>query len=459
MQAPARGLTIREAFEEAMAEGRGVRVIGGSHTWGNDILAVWPSAHLHVSCEVAETYLIGLWELAELSQGSITGGNLSYCAHDVSSQTLLVRGSSWVFNRCDIRSFQGVAVRVTNGYQEIASAGELAPFQLSHAFSDPQARVLPSNVSLELCGVGGLDPDRFEREGHLDPEQRQARSALDVSDTSEARMLRCSVFDTSVFSLRVYHNALLEVERCHISHSLSGIQVLNNSTLRLRMSCVEKIWFGAAVSAHESSCVEVLRCDLKHCSTGLISEGSSTVRLSYSALINCTFSAFHQVETSEEAEHKNNCNVTLTGNSVYSTMSGQIWWDRNRPRTLVLTENLFEDQEPEFTGEDLAAQYFKEQAGMTHAERAKEREEEKEAERQENRYLDELDDYSQGMGEGGGRVSSFLVNEEEEEEWAARKDYLKHHILNDELLDSWIDELKRDVESPTAEQADAATCV
>jgi len=91
----------------------------------------------------------------------MSGGNLSYSAHDFSSQTLLIRGSSWVFSECDIRCFKGVAVRVTNGYHEFASRDELAPFQLFSAVSDPLARVISSNVTLMLCGVGGLDPGLY----------------------------------------------------------------------------------------------------------------------------------------------------------------------------------------------------------------------------------------------------------------------------------------------------------
>jgi len=91
----------------------------------------------------------------------MSGGNLSYSAHDFSSQTLLIRGSSWVFSECDIRCFKGVAVRVTNGYHEFASRDELAPFQLFSAVSDPLARVISSNVTLVLCRVGGLDPGLY----------------------------------------------------------------------------------------------------------------------------------------------------------------------------------------------------------------------------------------------------------------------------------------------------------
>jgi hypothetical protein len=46
---------------------------------------------------------------------------------------------------------------------------------------------------LTKCGLGGVDPDRALRPGHLDPEERQAHCALDVCDSSEANLTRCSV--------------------------------------------------------------------------------------------------------------------------------------------------------------------------------------------------------------------------------------------------------------------------
>ena len=39
--------------------------------------------------------------------------------------------------------------------------------------TDAEAAILPSNVSFVLCGLGGVDPERSLRPGHLDPEERQ----------------------------------------------------------------------------------------------------------------------------------------------------------------------------------------------------------------------------------------------------------------------------------------------
>ena len=49
LRAPARGLGIRAAVEKGMAEGRGVDIAGGTHSWDEDVLAVWLSRfHLHM---------------------------------------------------------------------------------------------------------------------------------------------------------------------------------------------------------------------------------------------------------------------------------------------------------------------------------------------------------------------------------------------------------------------------
>ena len=49
---------------------------------------------------------------------------------------------------------------MTNGFREIASPHELTPFELFHAASDPNSRVIAANVSFVACGVGGVDPER-----------------------------------------------------------------------------------------------------------------------------------------------------------------------------------------------------------------------------------------------------------------------------------------------------------
>lgn len=190
----------------------------------------------------------------------------------------------------------------------------------------------------------------------------QARCALDVCDASRVSLERCSVHDTSASSIRLYSRARLELERCHVAHSMTGIVVQDRSSLALRMSRVESIWCGAAVAAIGAASVDISRCDLRQCSTGILLHDAARVNMSYSAVINCTFSAFHQVEREEEDAivgaaaaasgrgGRNACRLALRGNSVYSSLSGMTWWDRNRPSVLEQDKNLFEDAEPAVTG-------------------------------------------------------------------------------------------------------------
>jgi len=169
------------------------------------------------------------------------------------------------------------------------------------------------------------------------------------------------VHDTSASSIRLYSRARLEAERCHVAHSMTGIVLQDHSSLALRMSRVESIWCGAAVAATGEASVDISRCDLRQCSTGILLHDAARVNMSYSAVINCTFSAFHQVEREEEDAivgaaaatapgGRNDCRLTLRGNSVYSSLSGMTWWDRNRPALLEQDKNLFEDAEPAVTG-------------------------------------------------------------------------------------------------------------
>ena len=363
-----------------MAEGRAVLVESGRHVWGTDIMAVWPSARLHLRSRVFRgACLMGQWEMAECSAGVVAATNLTHSMAEHGEQTVWVRGSTWVFEDCDIRCHKGLAVCVTNGWREIAAAGNLEPLELCRAIDDQKARVIPANSSFHRCGLGGADPDRVGREGHLDPEDRQARCAVDVCDDSEVLLEQCSVHDTSVFALRVMQRAQMTVLRGHVAHALNGLLVLHHGRLRLSESRVQKVWLGAAVSVRGAGAAVVDQCDLKHCSTGLILEGAADVRMTYSAVINCTFSAFHQVSGDEGddgmggGDHggciadeplrevtmggnvHNRCRLTLIGNSVYSTLSRHVWWDKSRPALFVAEANYFEDDpEPVVTAAEEA---------------------------------------------------------------------------------------------------------
>jgi hypothetical protein len=189
LRAPARGLGIRAAVEKGMAEGRGVDIAAGTHSWDDDVLAVWPGAHLRVVAQERQVRLVGRWEMAEASSGSIARANLTYRGAEPGDQTVWIRGAgAWSFTDCDLRCLKGVTVRVTNGWREIAAPQPLAPFQLFRAVADPEARVLPASASFARCGLGGVDPDRALRPGHLDPEERQVTSkATILRDTSCAR--------------------------------------------------------------------------------------------------------------------------------------------------------------------------------------------------------------------------------------------------------------------------------
>ena len=181
----------------------------------------------------------------------------------------------------------------------------------------------------------------------------QARCALDVCGTSRVRMQRCSVRDTSAFSLRLYLRAHVEAERCHIAYSMSGILLQDRCSLDLSMSRVEKVWFGPGVSALGHSKMSMVRCDLRQCSFGLVLHESAAVDMSYSAVINCTYAAFHQMEQEDNENEArqgdrvlgNSCCLNLTGNSIYSSLSHMAWWDNARPRVLVQEKNLFEDDD------------------------------------------------------------------------------------------------------------------
>ena len=166
-------------------------------------------------------------------------------------------------------------------------------------------------------------------------------------------MQRCSVRDTSAFSLRLYLRAHVEVDRCHLAYSMSGILLQDRCSLDLTMSRVEKVWFGAGVSALGHSKMSMVRCDLRQCSFGLVLHESAAVSMSYSAVINCTYAAFHQMEQEENENEArqgdrglgNSCCLNLTGNSIYSSLSHMAWWDNTRPRVLVQEKNLFEDDD------------------------------------------------------------------------------------------------------------------
>ena len=175
LRAPTRGLGIRAAMEKGMAEGRGVNVTPGIHSWDDNVLAVWPRSHLRVTCRRGTVQLTGKWEIAEGSCGSVARANLTHRVPEPGDETMWVRGAEWCFEECDIRCLKGIAVRVTNGWHEIVSGEPLAPFQLFAAVTDAEAAILPSNVSFVLCGLGGVDPERSLRPGHLDPEERQVR--------------------------------------------------------------------------------------------------------------------------------------------------------------------------------------------------------------------------------------------------------------------------------------------
>ena len=456
---PARGQGIRVGLERAMAQGRAVLVESGQHVWGTDIMAVWPSARVHLRSRVFRgACLMGQWEMSECSGGVVAATNLTHSMAEHGEQTVWVRGSTWVFEDCDIRCYKGLAVRVTNGWREIAAAGNLEPLELCRAIDDQKARVIPANSSFHRCGLGGADPDRVGREGHLDPEDRQARCAVDVCDDSEVLLEQCSVHDTSVFALRVMHRAQMTVNRGHVAHALNGLLVQHHGRLRLSESRVQKVWLGAAVSVRGAGAAVVDQCDLKQCSTGLILEGAADVRMTYSAVINCTFSAFHQVSGDEGddgmggGDHggciadeplrevtiggnvHNRCRLTLIGNSVYSTLSRHVWWDKSRPAFFVAEANCFEDDpEPVVTAAEEA-----EAERLAHARASVEEREAANIEwRKILRHLHSLSSGEAGLedaGEGGEQEEY-----DEEEDWEEK---------GKRVLQQWIHDARLVVDAP-----------
>ena len=205
--------------------------------------------------------------------------------------------------------------------------------------------------------------------------------------------------------------------------------------------------------------------------------------MSYSAVINCTYSALHQVEYDEEVRKDrgdwnigvraggNGCNLTLVGNCVYSTMTGLVWWDKSRPHTYVARGNMFEgggeaevgrggvevsrddrDVDAGKTGPELVDEYWQEWEGMSREERERVWQEEFVAGKQVEGLIAKLKadaDGDAGVGEDGEEWDALW--EEERGEWVKRREHLEDRMRNYDYLDQWA----RDMQEMLTEWGDA----
>ncbi len=215
IRVPAILLTVAEAVEVAMETGQPVVVDGvGEHTWEPTVLSVLYNSTLLLKSK-KECCMRGAWELMEGCAGTFVGGNYSLNAQDEGDATILARGCTWVLEDCHIRCIAGTAVRAHDGQsanmQAYSDQGAMFPEDLGN--DD-----LPSHVSLRRCGLGGDDPERFERVTHSVSQEpgaqvKLAQSAVDVYGSSSVECVRCSLADTDNVIARTFEKSSLKLER------------------------------------------------------------------------------------------------------------------------------------------------------------------------------------------------------------------------------------------------------
>jgi hypothetical protein len=209
--------TVAEAVEIAMETGQPVVVDGaGQYTWEPTVLSVLYNSSLLIQ-SVRSCSMHGAWELMEGCKGMFAGGNYSLSAQDECDTTFLVRGAEWMLEDCDVRCIGGTVVRACNGGSSFAQA--YSDDQLFPSMNFDEAD-MSSRVTLRRCGIGGQDPDRFERVTHsltgsLEQGERAplARNAVDVFDSSTVECYYCSLADTENVIARTGDTSSFKMER------------------------------------------------------------------------------------------------------------------------------------------------------------------------------------------------------------------------------------------------------